>query len=226
MVAAREAFLGAGHFAPLTRALAEAAQEALPRAPAGLVAVADAGAGTGRHLAGVLDALPDAWGLALDASRPALRRALRAHPRIAAVVCDVWRELPLADGAAAVLLDVFAPRNGAEFARVLAPDGALVVATPTPRHLAALAGPLGLLDVDPEKPARLRAELGDHLVPVARREVEFELALGPDDVRALVAMGPSAHHVVPQVLDARVAALPARLRVGASVVVEVLRRRG
>ncbi len=225
MVAARAAFLGAGHLAPLTRALARATAAALPAAPPpGPRAVVDAGAGPGPHLAGVLAALPGALGLALDASRPALRHALRAHPALAGVVCDVWRELPVRDGAAAVVLDVFAPRNGAEFARVLAPGGALVVATPTPRHLAALAGPLGLLGVDPDKPARLRAALPDALVPVAREDVRFPLGLRREDARALVAMGPSAHHVAPAELDARVAALPAMVDAEASVLVETFRR--
>ena len=45
----------------------------------------------------VLAALPDAVGLALDVSKPALRRAARAHPRAAAALADTWQRLPLAD---------------------------------------------------------------------------------------------------------------------------------
>ena len=37
----------------------------------------------------------------------------------------------MADAAAGVLLNVFAPRNGAEFRRVLRADGVLLVVTPT-----------------------------------------------------------------------------------------------
>src|SRR4051812_45643772 len=103
MVAARAAFLDAGHYGPITRAVVAAARAAV--APRDAVAVGgglavDLGAGTGHHLAALLDAFAPWRGLALDASRFALRRAARAHPRIAAVVCDVWRELPLQDGAA------------------------------------------------------------------------------------------------------------------------------
>ena len=56
----------------------------------------DVGAGTGHHLAAVLDALPDARGIAIDASPAALRRAARAHERAAAVGADAWKPLPLA----------------------------------------------------------------------------------------------------------------------------------
>ena len=62
-----------------------------------------------------------AQGLAFDVTKPALRRAARAHPRVGAVLADTWGPLPLADGSADVLLNVFAPRNGPEMRRVLRP---------------------------------------------------------------------------------------------------------
>jgi 23S rRNA (guanine745-N1)-methyltransferase len=221
MVTARAAFLGAGHFAPITAAIVAAAREAL--APAASSCVVDVGAGTGHHLAAVLDALPGRPGLALDVSPPALRRALRARPRIAAVGCDAWGGLPLRDGAAGLVLNVFAPRNGAEFARVLAPGGALIVVTPTPRHLAGLRPVMGTLEVDPAKPARLHAEVSRWFDAARRSTVEFELHLSRDAARALVAMGPSARHV--DDLDERLARLPAPLTVTASVQVATFSRR-
>jgi 23S rRNA (guanine745-N1)-methyltransferase len=172
MVAAREAFLGAGHFEPLAEALADEAERALggraerrvggraARAPGdraerplgtaaerpGLLpgCIIDLGAGTGSYLARLLDRLPGRIGLALDLSKHALRRAARAHPRIAAVACDAWRPLPVRDSVAGLVLSVFAPRNGPEIARVLRPGGALLVVTPTERHLAELVEQLGL----------------------------------------------------------------------------------
>src|SRR3954468_20840026 len=139
MVEAREAFLGAGHFAPLAEALAAAAAAtAVPGA------VVDVGAGTGYYLARVLDAAPERAGLALDVSKPAAARAARAHPSIAAVVCDVWAGLPVQCGVAAVVLNVFAPRNPAEMRRVLHDDGRLLIAHPTPRHLSEVAGLIGM----------------------------------------------------------------------------------
>ena len=135
-------------------------------APATLL---DLGGGTGHHLAGVLDRLPDAVGVVLDSSRYAARRAARAHPRAVAVVADTWARLPVADAAVDRVLVVFAPRNGPEIARVLRPDGRLVVVTPAADHLAELVGPLGLLRVDPDKAARLAATLEPHLRAGRRR---------------------------------------------------------
>jgi 23S rRNA (guanine745-N1)-methyltransferase len=227
MVAARVAFLEAGHYAPIAEAVVAATglREALGVVPpsggeegggggsrrasvdihnqglckstlergceasaggAGAVrTVVDLGAGPGYYLAAVLDAYPDARGVALDSSRPALRRAARVHPRITAVACDAWDALPLQDAIADVVLNVFAPRNPDEMRRVLKPNGRIVVITPTERHLKELE----LLRVHPEKRERLHNDLG---TPESERELEFMLEL--DDVKPLVQMGPSAHH--------------------------------
>jgi len=227
MVAARADFLARGHYAFVAEALAQRAAELAASRPADTTAqgpgagqtaaplVVDVGAGTGYHLAAVLDALPAAVGLALDSSKAAARRAARAHPRADAVVCDVWSGLPVRDHGARLVLNVFAPRNPAEFRRILHPDGELLVVTPQPEHLAELVGALDLLRVDVRKQERLAA-LGR---PVLRRRLTRTLRLGHDDLRALVAMGPSARHVDP---DA-VSALPEPFTVTAAVQLDAYR---
>ena len=90
----------------------------------------------GYYLAAVLDRIrgrpggAEAAGLAMDISARALRRAARARPGIGAVGWDIWRPFPVRDGAVSLILNVFAPRNGPEFRRVLRDDGALIVVTP------------------------------------------------------------------------------------------------
>jgi 23S rRNA (guanine745-N1)-methyltransferase len=221
MVAARADFLAAGHYAPIAAALAEAAAGA-HGADAGLVV--DLGAGTGYYLAQVLDALPGAVGAALDISKFALRRAARAHPRAGAVVCDAWRPLPLADGCADLLLNVFAPRNGPEIHRVLRPGGRVLLVSPTTRHLGELVDALGLLAVDEEKDRRIEEKLSPWLVPVGREEVEFELRLSHRDAAAVVGMGPNAWHTRPEALAAALAGLPEPVAVTGSVRVAVYQR--
>ncbi|MGD9694324.1 MAG: putative RNA methyltransferase [Thermoleophilia bacterium] len=221
MVAARAAFLAAGHLAPLNAAIDAAAAAALAHDPPGVLL--DLGAGTGHHLARLLDARPERAGVALDASRAAARRAARAHPRLAAVVCDVWRGLPVRDGSAALVLDAFAPRNAREIARALAPEGRLLVVTPTAAHMAELVEALGLLTVDPRKPERMSATLGAHLERGATSSCEFAMELSHADVRHAAVMGPSAHHIDRDELAARIAALPRPMRVTASATVATYR---
>jgi 23S rRNA (guanine745-N1)-methyltransferase len=222
MVAARADFLAAGHYAGLARDLAAAARAALTGT--GVPGcVLDVGAGPGYYLAAVLDARPGRAGLALDVSKYALRRAARAHPRIGAAAADAWRRLPVADGAAAVVLDVFAPRNGAELRRVLHPAGRLLVVTPNPGHLAELAGPLGLLSVDPRKDERLAGTLGPYFTRAEQRPHEAVLRLDHAGVAAVAGMGPSARHADPGALAARIGDLPAVVPVTLSVTLSVFR---
>jgi 23S rRNA (guanine745-N1)-methyltransferase len=186
MVADRETFLSAGHYAFIADALAGYRRNGL---------VVDAGTGTGYYLAAALDGSPGSTGLGVDVSKAALKRAARAHPRAAAVLADLWRPLPIADASADLLLNVFAPRNGPEFHRVLKPDGRLVVVTPAPDHLAELIEAHGLIHVDPDKATRVAESLGDHFTAVESRVLRRRLELTGSEVRTLIGMTPNAHHV-------------------------------
>jgi 23S rRNA (guanine745-N1)-methyltransferase len=217
MVADRVAFLAAGHYDGVTRALADAVGDP------GAGTLLDLGGGTGHHLGGVLDGLPDAAGVVLDSSAYAARRAARVHPRAVAVVADTWATLPVADAAVDRVLVVFAPRNGPEIARVLRPGGRLVVVTPEPDHLQELIGPLGLLRVDPDKNSRLAATLEPHLEPVGSASHRERLALDRGAVATLVGMGPHARHRTRDDVRTALAGLSEPLRVTVSVRVATYR---
>lgn len=209
MVEARLRFLGRGHYAPVEQALAAIVADA---AAPGIVL--DVGSGPGTYLAHALRAAdgrpvvaPDAsvpvgsrsgprLGVALDLSAVAIRRAARAHERAGAVVGDVTERLPVVDGAAAVLLDVFAPRNQTEYARVLHPDGVLAVVTPRTGHLAELAE--ATISVDPEKERRLHDSLTPSFVLRSSEDLTWTMELSAEDVHDVVHMGPSHHHVDPE----------------------------
>lgn len=222
MVAARAAFLGAGHFDPIADAVALEAAAASATVGG---CVVDLGAGTGYYLARALGRTEDRAGLALDASRFALRRAARTHPRIGAVACDAWRPLPLRDATAAVVLSVFAPRDPAEIARVLAVGGALVLVTPTRRHLGELVDALGLLTVDERKAERVATTVGAVLHPLRETVLETPLDLDHASARSAARMGPSTHHLDERAVDERLAGLGDRIATVASVSVSVFERR-
>ncbi len=214
MVAARQRFLERGHY----NAIADAIGAAVP--DSGLCI--DLGGGTGYYLARLLDAHPGLDGIDLDLSKHALRRAARAHPRLAAVAADAWKPLPIRDCAASCVLSTFSPRNAPEIRRMLAPSGILVVTTPTPRHLAELVGTLGLVTVDDRKEERLDAQLHG-FERVSSTPVEYPIELSHDEVLDAILMGPSARHVDPAELAGRVAELDVPVRVTVSVNVTVYR---
>jgi len=203
MARARRDFLAAGRYAPVRDAVADLATEAdlagrsdgSGRA-ARPATVVDVGCGTGYYLAGVLDALPDAVGLGLDTSAHALRVAAKAHERAAAATWDVFRPFPIASEQVDVVLDVFAPRNPAEFHRVLRPGGVLVVVRPFGGHLAELRRQVTqMVTVDPDKEERLHQALDPYFEAARTQRVEYTTHLTPQEAVDLVLMTPSARHM-------------------------------
>ncbi|WP_349827279.1 putative RNA methyltransferase [Brevibacterium litoralis] len=195
MIAARLRIFEAGHFEPVHRTVAAAASAFAEAAPG---VVLDAGCGPGTYPARVLRALEEDGtardGLGFDLSPAAARRAAKAHPRMGAFVADTFSPWPLGDGIASVVLDVFAPRNGAEMHRVLAPGGHLVVVTPEPDHLQELRAATGMIGIDERKEERLAASLGTDFEPVMTDRVRWTMELSPAAAADLAGMGPSGHH--------------------------------
>lgn len=221
MVAAREAFLATGHYRPIADAVSAAVGDSLSEAEGWIL---DAGAGSGYYLAAVLERYGRLDGLALDISKYAARRAVRTHERMVSVVADTWARVPVVSGGVAAVMSVFAPRNAAEFARVLRPGGVLVTVIPTRDHLRGLIGPLGLVTVEADKHERLTAGMRESFDHERERSVELPLRLSHPEVVDLVRMGPSARHTELGELRARLAGLPEPAETTLSVTIAVWRR--
>jgi len=184
MIAARTRVLASAAYAPLVDAVASAA--------AGDVVV-DVGAGTGQYLAAAVAAV-GGRGIGLDLSKFAARAIARSHPDVGAVVADAWQALPVADGIADTVLSVFAPRNPAEFARVLPPGGRVVVLGPGPAHLTELVDGLGMIGQDKDKASRLDAQFAERFELIGRREIRTATPVDRDLAVDVVMMGPAAFH--------------------------------
>jgi len=211
MVAARSRFMGAGHF----QAVSEVLAGLLPGDEPTLL---DVGAGDGHHLTRLL-ARRGGRAVALDISPAACRRAAQVPGAVGAVVADAWAPLPLADAAFDAVLSIFAPRHAAEFARVLTPDGRLLVVTPMPDHLAELREALRLLTIDADKEVRLHDSLSPDFRLVSRRECQGLLQLDAAGVHDAVSMGPNAFHQDSATLTAQIATLPMPYPVTMSVAI-------
>ncbi|QYH19930.1 methyltransferase domain-containing protein [Corynebacterium aquatimens] len=214
MVQSREAFLSKGYFAPFVERVTEAVEDVVERVAEPVIL--EVGAGTGYYLAHTLDTIEGSRGVGLDISVPAAKHLAKSHPRVGAVVADVWERIPVRDGAVDAITVVFAPRNPAEFHRVLADDGEVVVLTADQGHLDELREPLGILGVEQGKLERMLEQAKGYLAPVGDAElIEFPMQLEREAIAAQVGMSPSARHVEPATLKERVAALPERLEVTA-----------
>ena len=206
MLDARDTFLERGWYTELRQALSALVAAECPHR------VIDIGCGTGYYLRGVLDAVsardspgsppdhpPGVEALAMDLSAAAVARTVRAgltdpNSTTNGLVADVWSALPIRDGAADVAINVFAPRNPAEFHRILAPGALLAVVVPHPSHLQELRAAGLALDVHGNKTDDLVASLASGFHLESTQDLSRVLLLSPNDVAALIGMGPSSHH--------------------------------
>lgn len=134
MVAARRAFLDRGWYQPLRDMLCRLAVELAGPSPV----VLDAGCGEGYYTGGVHQALLSAGKTprtaGVDISKFSLQKAAKRYPAVEFAVASAYR-LPVAEGSASLLLDVFSPLALDEFRRVLAPGGVFLYVVPAARHL-------------------------------------------------------------------------------------------
>lgn len=194
MLDARTEFLASGAFDAIADAVVDASETAAVTSPTA-PRIVDLGCGTGHYSERLATRFPGASVLVADRSPIAVRMASRLVPNSTGVILDLWRPLPIRDAAADLAINVFAPRNADEFARILRPGGTLVVVVPTDRHLQELRMRGGMLEIPTGKAEHVTAQLapaGFSSGDVQR--VEYSIAPTPAQARAIVAMGPSAHH--------------------------------
>lgn len=225
MVTARETFLSGGHFAPFVEAVSEQVDDLIADDVNDPV-ILDAGAGTGYYLAHTLDRVDDSRGVGLDVSEYAAAVLATAHPRIGAAVADVREPLPIATGSIDVVCSVFSPYNLTEFARVLRPAGHVVALTPAEGHLDQLRERLGITEVAGGQSSELVGAASQDFEAVGpTRVVEFLMQLDRSSIANQVAMSPSAQHIDPDELAARVEELESPLALTARADLTVLRKR-
>lgn len=190
MLRARRRFLERGHYEPVRDAVVAQVRAAADAAvPGGPVDVLDAGCGEGWYIGQVADALPRArcWGV--DVAKTGVRLAARRYPAVGFAVASS-HHLPVADGTVGAVLTVFAPRPFAEFARVLVPGGAVVVASPGPDHLAGLTAAL-YGEARPHEERAHAAGPGEGPAPGPQQRVRYRLELtDAGAVADLLAMTP------------------------------------
>lgn len=207
MLAARRRFLERGYYDPVAETIGNLVAGHIGMLPPVGVAgrlVLDLGCGEGYYLGKVREALSAAGKCeviqfgGLDLSKEAARLAARRHPACAFAVADLNHRLPVVDAAGDVLLNVFAPRNPAEFRRIIAPEGLLVVVIPGADHLRELRDTLGLLAIEEEKERRVVERFAGLFAPLPPRTLDYRLDLAREDVHDLVLMTPNAWHLTPE----------------------------
>lgn len=199
-LAARRAFLEAGHYGPLRDAvlamLAPLAADTL------LECLLDLGCGEGWYTSAFPAVAREVIGL--DIAKPGIRLAAKRHPGITWIVGS-GAALPVDDGALDVISCLFTQLHIDEMQRALKVGGHVLVVTPAADHLWSLRA--GLFDdVVAHEPDKFLAGFAERFELVGRDEVRAPLSLANAGLRQLLAMTPYVWKARPE----RRAALEAR----------------
>ncbi|MBC8206643.1 MAG: methyltransferase domain-containing protein [Kiritimatiellales bacterium] len=127
----------------------------------------------------------------IDISKEAIRCAAKRYKDVTWIVANGMRKLPLADHSMDCILSVLAPRNTEEFARVLKPEGQLILGVPGPNHLIELRTLLNASASDFEEKADEAAiKCAPLFAETAREAVSYEVALNKEQITDLIQMTP------------------------------------
>jgi len=179
MIQARRRFFDSGAFDPLTKLVADTF-------PKRAVTALDCGCGEGSFL-GALSGTR----IGVDVSKEAIRCAAKRYKDVTWIVANGMRELPFADNSLDVILSILAPRNIEEFARILKPNGQLILGVPGPNHLIELRSQLTDHAGDfEEKADEAVAKCAPQFAEAARDPLSYKIKLNSEQIADLIQMTP------------------------------------
>jgi 23S rRNA (guanine745-N1)-methyltransferase len=205
MLLARRDFLDRGHYAPLSETINQRVADCLGDVSRWSeeftpTCIVDVGCGEGYYVGRLKRQLDDQLGCSdicyfgMDISKEAARLAAKRYGEIRFIVADIKRKALFVDGSVRVVLNVFAPRNPVELARIAAPGGMLLVVIPDPDHLENLRADLGLLGIEPDKEQRVVEQFAETYRMAGTQTIAYDMHLNGQDLFDLVRMTPNYWH--------------------------------
>lgn len=183
MIQARRRFFDSGAFDPLTELI-------IQTVPASAQRILDCGCGEG-HFLGVLSETLTGRFFGMDVSKPAIQCAAKRYKKANWIIANAMRSIPFTDQSLNVILSILAPRNPEEFARILNPDGTLILGVPGPNHLIELRSRLAASAADyEEKSDEAAAKCVPHFVEQERKMLVYERRLSRNQLTDLIQMTP------------------------------------
>jgi 23S rRNA (guanine745-N1)-methyltransferase len=182
MIQARRRFLDSGAYNPLSDLIRQSSFITQRSS----LSILDCGCGEG-FLLGSLNGQR----FGVDISKEAVRCAAKRYKDTTWIVANGMRKLPFADQSLDLILSILAPRNPKEFARILKPNGHLILGVPGPNHLIELRSKLAVnVDDFEEKADEAVAKCAPYFLEMNRELLSYEQTLNPAQIADLIQMTP------------------------------------
>ncbi len=187
MILSRKNFLSRRYYEPLAAAISQMVVQYASDLPK--LNILDAGCGEGYYVGYLQNQLkqPGSY-YGIDISKEAIRYGAKQYRAVTFAVASI-AQLPVQAASVNCILNVFAPRNNAEFARIAAKDCLLLVVSPAVDHLLELRR----LIYEQVKPYGVlaRDEFAPHFSLVDSQTVQYQMTLAhPEDISNLLQMTP------------------------------------
>lgn len=138
---------------------------------------------------------------AFDYAKEAIKIAARGRNSICWMVADLTN-IPLGDGIADCIFNIFSPANYGEFVRVLKQDGLLIKAIPSRNHMAELRSALqGAIRKEDYSNQSVKGFFSQNFKLLECQTVGKTIPVSKEQVKQLVGMTPLAFHVDKEKLD-------------------------
>jgi 23S rRNA (guanine745-N1)-methyltransferase len=207
MLIARRNFLEQGYYQPLSDTINSLVSVAFdPETPS--FNILDAGCGEGYYLDRLQQHLVKQFPhaqccyIGLDISKEAIRMAAKRYRAAQFVVANLKERLVFTDHVFHVLLNIFAPRNVDEFARVLVPGGIAVVVIPAPVHLLQLRSTFHLLSIEENKQPHVIEQFAGQFELVNLRTIAYKVRLSREAMMQAILMTPNYWHMPDKMQEA------------------------
>jgi 23S rRNA (guanine745-N1)-methyltransferase len=94
-----------------------------------------------------------------------------------------------------ILVNIFAPRNAAEFGRLLKQDGLLLIVIPAADHLCEIRSQFDLLQIEAEKERRVVEQMANAFTFAKTHALTWQMNLSSKALLDLIRMTPNAWHL-------------------------------
>ena len=194
---ARAAVFAAGIYAPVVARLSDVLSR---YAPGENPVIVDAGCGEGYYTKAVCPERAMTR-IGFDLSKDAVKLAARGEKTAAFFAADLKR-IPLADGCADAVLDIFTPADYSEFKRILKPDGVLIKLAPRSGYLKELREAAGDLLRRKEYDDGDVARYAEEKMEILHREaITYTMDVAPETAAHLARMTPMLAGIDVSLLD-------------------------